>query len=238
MKKILVSFLLVNCFAVFAEKEKENFGLFEKYHKTQPLLSRLTGSDRGARYIGSLSDQENPSLSLKGYRNYIIMKCGCKLGYSVNFLDKNENKHTAYICSPDESIVKEAINDLKNGFLKDFKNMGEKLKQRGMVCNGLVDNERVQLGEHTLVQSDDNDDEDDGKEFAFASFYRLADVDIDSTKLGYVVSQMIEKSQYGLHIIDGNLIKITVVPNHGMIKISELVPTKEEIEKAKATISQ
>jgi hypothetical protein len=217
MKKILVSFLLVNCFTVFAEGKKYQ-GLFEEYYTRTPLLSRLTGSDKGIQHIGVFSESEDPRLSMKGHLNYLSMIKHCKGSNLVMFSDVDSNKdNTAYVCATDKSKVFNKINSLKNNELELMRSMGKALKEGGIAH---------------LSSFNGSDDH------VFVAFSNLNSSDIDPADLGFKVLQMVKKSQYGVRVIDGYLVKIVTAQNHGSINVSQILPTEEEIQKAKSIISQ
>lgn len=240
MKKILASLLVFNSFVVFTE-EREEFGLFEKYYESKPLLSRLTGSNRGTRYIGRLSDDKNPSLSLSGYMKYGIMKCACKLGYTAGMDDESNGKHVSYMCSRDLSIVTDNLNLFKEMIHANMRAMGETLKQGQLVSYTSsykpIDQQNrskeIKPGEETLLPADKY-----VEEFIFVSCTNLSNSNIDPMQLGYVVNQKIQKSEFGLFLIDGYLIKIIAVPNQGTIKVSEILATPKEIAEAKSILSK
>ncbi len=212
MKKILVSFLLINGFAVLAE-EKKDYGLFEDYYTRKPLLSRLTGSDKGTQHIGIISDSEDQSLSIRGYLNYLKMLQHCKEKNLVSFTDSG----TVYVCAANRLFVLAAINSLKKTRLENFGQMGTTLQKGGIAH---------------LPSSDRSD------QHVFVAFDNLNGTDIDPVELGFKVSQMVKESAYGVSVIDVHLVKIVTAPNNSSIKVSEILPTEEKIEQAKAKISQ
>lgn len=212
MKKILVSFLLIHCFVILAEETKD-FGLFEKYYRRKPLLSRLTGSDKGTQYIGVLSEDENSRLSMHEYLKYLFMIKLCK----ENKLARLSKVGTTYVCATDMSEVVAEINSMKKAHLEDMKSIGENLK-KGTICFfPTVDGSGA---------------------FEAVAFYNLNNSDVNSVALAFKVLNIIKRSEQGVHVIDGYLVKIVTAQCGCTIDVSEILPTKEEIEKAKSIISE
>jgi hypothetical protein len=215
MKKILVSFLLINCFAVFANfaEEKKDYGLFEEYFARKPLLSRLTGSDQGTQYIGSISENEEPSLGIIGYLNYLRMIKRCE----ENSLVILSHADITYVCSTDQSEVAAVIDSIKNTLIDRVEVLGKVL----------------QLEQVTSIRADD-----ESEDHVLIVFRNLNGAEVDSVKLGFKVLEKVKQSASGLSIIDGNLVKIVCFKDGDVINPDDILPTKEEIEQAKATISQ
>lgn len=241
VKKILVSLLVFHSLVVLAE-EKEEFGLFERYYTSKPLLSRLTGSDRGTLYIGRLSDDKNLSLSLPGYMGYGIMKCWCKLGHTIMMDGEVDGKHVKYVCSPDQAKVDYLMTACKEMIQESMRRMGETLKRGNILLYNnasstpIASQDRskiIELGSDPFSQVDK-----DVKEIIFVSCANLTQSNIDSTKLGYIVSQKLKKSEYGLFVIDGNLVKMVAVQKGRIVQEFEILPTEEELAEAKSILSK
>ena len=238
MNKIVASFLVFNFYVMLA-KEKEYCGLFEKHSEVRPFFSQLSGSDKGAQYFGSLSDEKYPKLSVQGHVNYVLMRCACKLGYSADFVDKVDGKVIFYVCSRNKSDVVDGIDTMKAIRVQDLKKRGENLKKGDIICfppASLYDSVpkiSPKLGESMALPFSD-----DFQKYIFITCIHLTTSDIDTAEFFYKTQQKVDQAEYGVHIIGGELIKITAFSKGSNITYFDIFPTEQEIAKARSEFSK
>lgn len=114
MKKILVSFLLVNCFAVLSAKN--DFGLFEFYWKEKPWDI----------HFAALS--ESVTISEENHEEYLNFKQQCLEKKFESLLLYYNRRKTMFFCSDDEKSLEAKVKQQKTDDEKSLASFADFIK--------------------------------------------------------------------------------------------------------------